>query len=215
MIGADVTSATCSATHCVEVRSAAAYTWAVLASKGNRFGQLGRRSEEKVPHPVEIKSGVPMVKGAVGGSKKSGHTLLLDAKGEVWSFGCDRWQQLGLGSSSAGAVGYTWKGGRLWRHVPERIQALAGVQDIAAGDDHSVALLSGGNVWTWGRGEHGQLGQGGAKPFVMPPTKSIMLSGKDVTGVVAAGNCTAVIGHDGSIVRYAGKCKDLLENFKG
>ena len=31
---------------------------------------------------------------------------------------------------------------------------------VAAGDDHSMALLK-QQMWTWGRGEHGQLGQKG------------------------------------------------------
>ena len=93
---------------------------------------------------------------------------------------------------------------------------------VAAGGDHSVALTEEGDVFRRGRGEHGQLGRGGAKPFVMPPTKSGFLSGSadDVTGVLALENCTAVLGGSGSrqsILRHAGKCprrllKQMLED---
>lgn len=42
-----------------------------------------------------------------GGTKDSGHTALVDEDGGLWMAGCDRWQQLGLGSSFTGAAGYT------------------------------------------------------------------------------------------------------------
>ena len=51
-----------------------------------------------------------------------------------------------------------------------------------------------GDVWTWGRGEHGQLGQRG-KPFVMPPTKSVELSSdsnRRIIAIRAEDNCTGV-----------------------
>ena len=104
---------------------------------------------------------------------------------------------------------------------------------VAAGDDHSVALLESGQVWTWGRGEHGQLGVQGA-PFVMPPTRSLELSVSPFKGgdgsrggvqILAEGNCTGVIHTRGGIggsgsggggdLKYVGKCKkDLLDKWK-
>ena len=240
-----ITIATCSLTHCVQVCSGKAYAWATSVRGGNRFGQLGRpksttaseRTDEGsrreiILHPSDSSqiSGV-----AAGGSKDSGHTLLLDVDGNVHAIGCDRWQQLGLGSTKAGAVGYTWKG-RLWHYTPQRVHALptgATVQ-VAAGDDHSVALLESGQVWTWGRGEHGQLGVQGA-PFVMPPTRSLELSVSPFKGgdgsrgggvqILAEGNCTGVIHTRGGIggsgsggsgyLKYVGKCKkDLLDKWK-
>ena len=135
----------------------------------------------------------------------SGHSLFVDRKGQVYACGCDRWQQLGLGSTEAGAAGYTWTDGKLWQYHPQLIHALTGknVEAVAAGADHSVALLASGEVWTWGRGEHGQLGQQG-KPFVMPPTKSVELSSTSdqrVWSIRAEGNCTGIFhrgGGDGS-----------------
>ena len=179
----------CSENHCIEVRHDGTYVWATNSSRGNRFGQLGRSSSNsrttskesnvdayddiKIPRKIEITCST----AAAGGSKDSGHSLFVDRKGQVYACGCDRWQQLGLGSTEAGAAGYTWTDGKLWQYHPRLIHALSGknVEAVAAGADHSVALLASGEVWTWGRGEHGQLGQQG-KPFVMPPTKSVELS---------------------------------------
>ena len=222
----------CSSTHCAAVRDGIAATWATGTGtrrrRGNRFGQLGRRQVDGgVEGPVETPGDgrFPKITAvAAGGTKDSGHTLLVGRDGSVWAFGCDRWQQLGLGSAAAGAVGYTWENGKLWQRQARRVVALERerVVAVAAGGDHSVALTEEGDVFTWGRGEHGQLGRGGAKPFVMPPTKSGFLSGSadDVTGVLALENCTAVLGGSGSrqiILRHAGKCprrllKQMLED---
>ena len=155
--------------------------------------------------------------------------LLLSLFFLLIACGCDRWQQLGLGSTEAGAAGYTWKEGKLWQYYPQKVHSLSNKLVIAveAGADHSVALLDSGEVWTWGRGEHGQLGQQG-KPFVMPPTKSAELSScpnQSVRAIRAEGNCTAVFvsnenAIDGdlatfSLLKSVGRCsKELLDKWK-
>lgn len=224
----------CSENHCIEVRHDGTYVWATNSSRGNRFGQLGRSSSNsrttskesnvdayddiKIPRKIEITCST----AAAGGSKDSGHSLFVDRKGQVYACGCDRWQQLGLGSTEAGAAGYTWTDGKLWQYHPQLIHALSGknVEAVAAGADHSVALLASGEVWTWGRGEHGQLGQQG-KPFVMPPTKSVELSSTSdqrVGSIRAEGNCTGIFhrgGGDGStwtLIKSVGRCpKEVLD----
>ena len=174
------TPPSCSQNHCVYIKDRIAYAFATN-KRGNRFGQLGRpakpssKSDDalKIPKQIQFQTNdVQIIAAAAGRSKDSGHTLLLDLEGHVHACGCDRWQQLGLGSSEAGAVGYTWQG-KLWHHTPQLVPSLSStfVVAMAAGDDHSVVLLKSGEVYTFGRGEHGQLGQAG-KPFVMPPTKS-------------------------------------------
>lgn len=225
------TSLSCSSTHCVAIRKGIAYTWAIGSAaqiwRGNRFGQLGRKGNGEgnigsVTRGKGRTENFPLIVKAVaaGGTKASGHTLLVGQNGAVWSFGCDRWQQLGLGSASAGAVGYTWDKGKLWQTQPQHVIALNGqkVIAVAAGGDHSAALTERGDVFTWGRGEHGQLGHLGTKSFVMPPTKSAFLSGSgaDVKGIHALEDCTAVTGNrngnNNVILRHAGRCpKQILE----
>ena len=94
---------------------------------------------------------------AAGGGADAGHSLAVTRHGDTYAWGCDRWQQLGLGSAEAGAVGYTWEGGKLWQTAPRRVEALRGIVDVAAGADHSLALASDGQVYAWGRGNDGQL----------------------------------------------------------
>ena len=216
----------CSYNHCVQIKDRSCFTFAIKKS-GNRFGQLGRKSQKKnddkspqqvvLPVDVEIQDVADV---AAGGSKDSGHTLVVTGHGQVYAFGCDRWQQLGLGGNTTNA-GYTWKKGKIWHHQPQLISALTDVVAVAAGDDHSVALTRKGEVWTWGRGEHGQLGQPG-RHFLCPPTKSLELSNifqdddritENQRSIRAYGNCTGIFSSR-TLLKHVGKCPiDLLEQW--
>ena len=87
----------CSATHCGEVRRGVAYTWGTSTRRGgNRFGQLGRGETGDAAGgqagPVEWNGagGPPPRVAAVacGGTKDSGHTLLVGQDGSVYACGC-------------------------------------------------------------------------------------------------------------------------------
>ncbi|CAK9037768.1 unnamed protein product [Durusdinium trenchii] len=73
------------------------------------------------------------------------HSLLLSLEGLVFSMGVG--PQLGLGELQE-------------TRIPVCIQAMAHVQvcDIAAGEEHSCAITSFGNCFTWGANSQGQLG---------------------------------------------------------
>jgi hypothetical protein len=45
---------------------------------------------------------------------------------------------------------------------PQEVAALKhlGIRDIVSGNDHLIAIDCVGRLWTWGRGESGQLGRG-------------------------------------------------------
>ena len=69
-------------------------------------------------------------------------------EGEAWAWGQNVYGQLGDGTTSQ-------------RNAPVRVGGLSsGVQDIAAGHSHSLALKSDGTVWAWGKNEYRQLGDG-------------------------------------------------------
>ena len=173
-----------------------------VTASGNRFGQCGdgsaeRRCEMRTRGVVGL---TDVVAVAAGGKADAGHSLAVTRQGDIYAWGCDRWQQLGLGSAAAGAVGYTWEGGKLWQTAPRRVEALRGIIDVAAGADHSLALARDGNVYAWGRGNDGQLGN---KAFVGPPRRLAALSAKKSrtpTAVGARDACSCAIFDDGSIV---------------
>lgn len=79
------------------------------------------------------------------------HFVVLKNDGSVWSWGDHKYGQLGDRLSAL----ETDKPSAIRREDGTR---LLGIKSIAAGGDHTVALDNEGNVWTWGRNSHGQLG---------------------------------------------------------
>src|SRR5690606_17912667 len=88
---------------------------------------------------------------AIAGGEE--HSMALKTDGTVWASGYNFWGQLGDGTTTShptpvqvkrvGGAGY-----------------LTGVTAIAAGEWHSLALLTDGTVWAWGLNTLGQLGDG-------------------------------------------------------
>jgi hypothetical protein len=73
------------------------------------------------------------------------HSLALDANGNLYSWGCNEFGQLGDGTTKQ-------------KSVPTLIQGS--FVSIACGYYHSMALDKLGNLFSWGGNEHGQLGDG-------------------------------------------------------
>jgi len=87
-------------------------------------------------------------------SAGSDHTVAVDSDGNVWAWGKNYYGQLGDGTN-------------ITKSVPVRVRIdadeeeyLSGITNVAAGYNHTVALDRNGNVWAWGRNDHGQLGDG-------------------------------------------------------
>jgi len=75
------------------------------------------------------------------------HCLVIDDKKMVWSWGQGASGQLGHGNT---------------KNLPSPVQVinLEDVKTIAAGEDHSAAVLTCGDLFTWGSAECGKLGYG-------------------------------------------------------
>jgi alpha-tubulin suppressor-like RCC1 family protein len=221
-----------------------AYTW----GKTNSLGQLGRTGKKNVPQPAlfanpeqqqqqhereESSKSITSVRGYVGGFKDAGHSAILDSQGFLWFSGCDRWQQLGLGSSSGGAAGYTWKNGALWQETFQRNDYLRNlmnghkeknddkepmrIRDVALGGDHTVILANNKkDIFTFGKGREGQLGLSAEKPFVSTPVYAKGISSAkrgEIAAVCAVQHCTFTLDDDGNILKKAGKCRNMNSDF--
>ncbi len=121
-----------------------------------RYGQLGAGDFERSELPVEVvgPDGQGQLTGIVAVGAGQHHNLALDEDGNVWAWGNNTFGQLGNGSWGMDAHSA----------VPTRVVGpdgealLGGVIAVAAGWDHSVALLEDGTVWAWGSRCQGQLG---------------------------------------------------------
>jgi alpha-tubulin suppressor-like RCC1 family protein len=93
------------------------------------------------------------------------HTLGLDKSGHVWAWGSNEWGATGVG----GVYGWITRVGS-FAIGPTKISMAGIFTKISAGDGFSAAMDSTGNVYVWGRNDHGQLGLGHQQP-VTTPTK--------------------------------------------
>lgn len=85
------------------------------------------------------------------------HTLALNDKGEIFSFGGGSFGQLGLGS----IIRMPLDSDRYpYMPIPTKLENLIDVQivNIACGDSHSMAVDSEGRLYSWGAAACGQLG---------------------------------------------------------
>lgn len=76
------------------------------------------------------------------------HSLVLNDRGQVFSFGSNHNGQLGLSSSKT-----AWN--------PTLILNISNIIDISAGEYHSLLLNNEGKVWSFGDNSNGQLGREG------------------------------------------------------
>jgi alpha-tubulin suppressor-like RCC1 family protein len=73
------------------------------------------------------------------------HSLLLSADGDVYSFGVNKFGQLGTGDGQDA-------------QFPKRLFIQQTIISVSAGATHSVLLSQNGTVYTFGNNEQGQLG---------------------------------------------------------
>ncbi|MEV6380495.1 sialidase [Streptomyces sp. NPDC051773] len=118
----------------------------------NSSGQLGNGGNSNQTVPVTVPR-LTSVKDIAAGGR---HALALDASGQVYSWGDNAYGQLGNNRTGDS------------RTVPDRVQGMPKVKQISAGCDFSLALLENGKVYAWGRGVHGQLGNGNRATSSVP-----------------------------------------------
>lgn len=142
------------------------------------------------------------------------HTCAVLIDGRVKCWGDNRYGQLGLGDiQRRGATPETRPGYVPAVDLGTDKHAIA----VAAGFEHSCALLLDGNVKCWGRNDSGQLGLGdtlhrGDEPDEMGDALAVVNLGTDKTAVaIAAGyGHTCALLNDGTVKCWGGNYYGLL-----
>jgi alpha-tubulin suppressor-like RCC1 family protein len=115
------------------------------------------------PRQVEALFGIPVV----AMSAKGQHSMCITEQGDLYTFGCGVHGRLGHGDHKH-------------RNLPTVVEAFAGKEriiNVSAGQYHSACISLRGEVFTWGKGEHGQLGQGEANMMdCLRPVRVSLLS---------------------------------------
>lgn len=119
---------------------------------GQDYGQLGTQSvigsasPVLDPMPIQKADGNRLlnIKAIAAGSQ---HTVALDDRGRVWTWGRNNSGQLGDVARTS------------IDKNPQYVELPKKIIAIAAGDQHTLAVDIEGNVWAWGRNVYGQLGR--------------------------------------------------------
>ncbi|MEO7254104.1 MAG: Ig-like domain repeat protein [Casimicrobium sp.] len=148
------------------------------------YGQLGNGSGLKSAVPVAVLGLGAGVRALAAGSN---HTCATTAPGGVMCWGDNSYGQLGDGSTSG-------------RTIPVTVSGLsASVIALAAGSNHTCALLSTGAMQCWGNNSLGQLGTGSTSPSTHLSPVSVSALPAGIVTIAAGGSNTCALGAAGGV----------------
>lgn len=169
----------------------------------NGSGQLGTATNVGTgePNPVPTFVSLPAASGSVTqAAVGEGYSLAITSTGQLYSFGENEYGQLGLATNS----------GTFNANPTPALVALPGatgpVTEVAAGANHSLAVTSTGQLYTFGENQYGQLGSAtnNGKPNPNPTPTLVTLPGATgpVTQVGAGASHSFVITSTGQLYAF-------------
>ena len=174
----------------VQVLASERYT-AVLTDEGEVYtlgslmmidkeGALMNSSRRFRPYRIGKRLGERVVQMASGYQ----HMVLLTSKGKVYTYGCGDYGQLGHDSHHFEAH-------------PREVASLSGnhIVQVAAGASQTAVLNCRGDLFTFGNGEHGQLGHRNDASYCMPRKVEPPRDWKGAVKVVVGGDFMAVLAY--------------------
>jgi alpha-tubulin suppressor-like RCC1 family protein len=147
---------------------------------GNTLFFAGVTLPIQIPLPA---SGASWAKVASGGQ----HTLAVDSLGNIYATGDNTYGQIGVGSTSATFTNILLSPARILR-----------CKDVAAGNWHSLALTTDGQLYAWGYNDFGQLGNGTTTNAPFPRQVSFPPGVTNWTAVAAGVYHSLALGNDGN-----------------
>lgn len=139
------------------------------------------------PTEVELPTAERVTEFEVGDA----HSVVLLEDGSVLNWGGNEFSQLGRPSSQSLAAADLAR-----TPTPEFVNSLSAVESIAAGNNHTLALLETGAIVAWGDNQFGQLGNGSTDSSSDPVQVSSINS---VVAIFAGGNHSMAILEDGTL----------------
>jgi alpha-tubulin suppressor-like RCC1 family protein len=164
----------------------------------NEFGQLGTSTEHLAnPTPVLVSlpgASGPVVQVAAG----ENHSLAVTSTGQLYSFGLNQSGQLGRVTNNGGGAA---------NPTPELVSlpgATGPVTQVAAGERHSLALTSTGQLYSFGDNKYGQLGREPSAMEANPNPGLVNLPGASgpVTEIVGGGYHSLAVTATGQLYSF-------------
>ena len=167
----------------------------------NKNHMLGvGRHEERVAVAIKM-GGLKNVRSVViqniGAS--SGISAAITGDGKLYMWGSNSHGQLGDGTSKDART-----------PVRPKLEEDVKVKQVALGNQHTVALSTDGQVYTWGENYAGQLGDGAGRRYRLTPAKIEVGDGKKVAEVYAGYGCSAALTEDGELYMWGSNSNGQL-----
>lgn len=151
---------------CAIATTGQTYCWGA-----NFSGQLGDGTTTRRLTPTQVLTDQSFT--AIHASRVNsifGHTCGTTAGGDVYCWGFNSVGQLGTAPSNTtedcvpfrppGVTGGADSVFQACKHTPIKVNGVASVIALDAGEDHTCALARTGQMWCWGDNESGELGDG-------------------------------------------------------
>ncbi len=169
----------------------------------NATGSLGIKANVGTtgPNPTPSLVSLPGASGPVTQIAAGGaHSLAVTSTGQLYVFGLNKFGQLGIATNS----------GTTSANPTPALVSLPGasgpVIQIAAGEDHSLAVTSTGQLYAFGLNESGQLGRatnnGDRNPNPTPALINLSGASGPVTQVAAGGNHSLAVTSTGQLYAF-------------
>jgi alpha-tubulin suppressor-like RCC1 family protein len=126
-----------------------------------------------------------------------GLTLALSDKGKLFAFGANLFGQCGLGVDR----------NRIWKPVPVSVPPVLWCD---TGLQHAICVCEGGEVYCWGKGQNGQMGNNAAEEINAYPNRVPIP--QPCVAVASGLNHCAAIGSDGTVYVWGRRMSLELES---
>lgn len=175
----------------------------LFAWGANQWGQLGDGTTTQRVTPVQV-----LVPGGGGLFDEDWvavdagrlHSLAMKSNGTLWAWGANNYGQLGVFVSDSCFGGSDcMKSPRRLGSTPTGPGTENSWSHFSAGDLHSAALKSDGSLWSWGRNDSGQLGDGTTSQRSTPVKVGVA---SDWVDVQAGGSHSVGVRSNGTILGW-------------
>lgn len=182
--------------HTAALRDGQLYSWG-----RNNYGQTGLGVTTKIADvmghpdtPMRINSAP---NNLISISFNQNHSLAIDQNGQVYSWGEDKYGQLGRGETGRNDCSKV-------ADCRLDISAIKGIENavmVAAGYKHNLVLTEDGSVWAFGANDQGQLGNGtsGASSTPVNVDFSAVTEIGHIVQVVASANSSYALDDKGQV----------------
>lgn len=147
----------------------------------NTCGELGRPKAQGSDYNLDI---APVTMPATVDKFTSieafgASSAAIDSKGDLYTWGSGSWGLLGYNQE----VNCIWTPGRA--QIPSEVK----IAQVVFGSESALAVTTTGDVWSWGRNTHGQLGNGKKESYTYSaPRKVTTLPSQKIVQVASTKN---------------------------